>query len=647
MAPPPTTVLIRVEDGDDCWPVHLFVDNGREDWLSVPVESARVAVLAPEELEDMRTFVLEEEQSSQRFERIGTRLYQLLADGPIGSAWGRTAAAGGGRLRLLLDARPDGLSRLPWELMRRGPRAIAADIDSPFARVSKSFPGAAEPRPVRWPLRVMVVVGSEPDDVEVAAESELAGLRDAFRRMCGLLDMEILHQPSRDRVQTCYRQLRPHVFHFIGHGSVEDGKGRLELFNRESDENVPWTSAEILMDLAGWQPRLAILNACRSTSLEEQIGAWRVAEAFLELGAPGVIAMQGDIQGEAAAAFTGGLYRSLVKGEPLDVAAAAGRAAITRSLSVERRDFALPSLTVSAPPEKVLRTCFGIASQYRDSVETRHPRLKGFVDRSAERRRLWRRIDPAPEFEAESDGGRVGAIAIHGGPQVGKSELAQWCVGTCQLHGGNAAYVELSRDSRLTFLQVLHLIRRELEDSAVHGERNRAAFDNWTMMLKAAGIETEGAKPRPPAPDAIETIFTAFGDALRVAAQESPVLIALDHVSGVQEENWELLRKLLLVPVAEHRLEHVRFIVVLSDEQRGGWLSDDTHGLTAQVELRAFKPDEFLTHARWYFAFHFDVDPKEVDKVMMIMPIREEWTWETLTDLERVAPKFGWTRSAL
>jgi hypothetical protein len=625
----------------------LFVDDGAEDWLTVPVTAADIDVLDTAQMEDMRTFVLEEGQTSPKFEEIGTALFELIGEGPIGTAWKEAATASDGRVRLLLDIRPEGLSRLPWELMRRGPRALAADIDNPFARVSKSFPGAAELRPVRWPLRVMVVVGSAPDDREVAAESELAGLRTAFRRMCGLLDMEILDQPSRDRVQSCYRQLRPHIFHFIGHGSVEEGRGQLELFNTERGENVAWTSAEILMDLAGWQPRLAILNACRSSGLEEQLGAWRLVQGFIELGAPGVIAMQGDIQGEAAAAFTSGMYHSLVDGEPLDVAAAAGRAAVTRVGSTDRRDYALPSLTVTAPPEMVLRPCFGVPPQHRDIVETRQWRLRGFVDRSAERRGLWRRIDPAPdEPDANSDSRVVDAITILGGSGVGKSELAQWCIGTCQLHGGNAAYVELSRDRRLTFLRVLQLIRKELEDSAVHGERNRAAFEQWELMLKAAGVETDNGEPRPPAPDAIETIFTAFGDALVAAAADGPVLIALDHVSGVQDENWDLLCRKLLVPVAEHRLEHVRLIIVLSNEQRGGWLSDDTQGLTQAFELRAFKPGEFLTHARWYFGFHFDVDPKKIDDVMTGIPIQEDWTWETLTDLERVVPKFGWARSA-
>lgn len=401
------------------------------------------------------------------------------------------------------------------------------------------------------------------------------------------------------------------------------------------------------MDLAGWQPRLVILNACRSTSLEKQAGAWRVAEAFIqELGAPGVIAMQGDIQGEAAAAFTGGLYGSLASGEPLDVAVASGRRAITGKFSIARRDYALPSLTVSAPPEGVLRTCFTVPSEHRQRVEVRHRSLKGFVDRTTERRRLWRRIDPEPEeFEQDADSDLVDAIAILGGSQVGKSELARWCVGTVQLHGGNAAYINLARDARLGFMQVLHLIREELESSVVHGDRNKAAFTDWVTMLRAARIDTEGGESRPPAPNAIETVFAGFGDALRKAASARPLLIALDHVTGVQSENWEFLCKYLLVPVAERSLEPVRFIIVLSDEQRVGWLSEDVQDLISRVELRAFKPDEFLANAGWYFGFRFDVDPTEVDRLMTMMPVREDWTWGTLTSLERVVPTFGWTRS--
>lgn len=643
----PSSLLIRIEEGDDGWPVQLFVDDGEEDWLSRPAATDMIAPVAAEELEAMRSQVLAQNEPSPEFKRIGTRLYEILAVGDVGARWQQLAGSREG-VRLLLDIRPEALSTLPWELLRRSGHLLATDTKSPFARVAKNFPGAGEVAPVRWPLRIMVVDGSEAGDEAVAAKRELAGLRAAFRRRVGLVDMEVLDQPSRDDIRDAYRQLRPHIFHFIGHGSIVDGTGQLELYNPATQDNEPWTAEGIDMDLAGWQPQLAILNACRSTSADGQAGAWSVADTFREFGTTAVIAMQGDILGDAAAAFSAGFYRALVESRALDVASAEGRAGIDRRVGTERRDFALPALSVSAPPQDVLQMRFGVRQEHREQVEVAQQRLWSFVDRTEQRRDLWRRINPDPdpgEVEPANGGVPADAIAIVGGTKVGKSELAKWCVGTCLLHDGNAAYVDFQRERRLDFLEALQAIRDALQDpNPVHRAGNRSAFERWSEKVLGLGADGRDRESRPWAPDAIETIFDLFGDALRTAAQDRPLLIVLDHVDGIEDSHWGFLSKWLLARVARHNLYPVQFIVVLPQEQR----IEDVNDLMQRIELRQFKPEEFSANAGWYFRYHFKAEAEEVDELMALLGpllIKGEWDWRVLSHLEGAAALAGWARS--
>jgi hypothetical protein len=590
-------------------------------------------------IEDIRLFLLEQDQTSDGFEAIGAYLHDLLASGDVGVEWQAHAQE---PVRLLLDVRTERLAAIPWELMCRGPKRLAADVTSPFARVGKAYPGAGELRAVRWPLRVLVVVGSRAEDRVVNAEPEIARLVDAFRRMCGLVDVEFLRQPSRGRVREMYQRLRPHIFHFIGHGSVESGRGRLELYDGDKDENVAWTTAEIDMDLAGWQPRVAILNACRSASVEAQDGAWRVADAFAGLGVPAVIAMQADIRGDAAARFTGGLYRALAERHPLDVAVAEGRREITDVAPIEHRDFALPCLTVSAPPASVLEMRFGVSEEHRQRVENTHARLRAFVDRTEARRRLSPGLDPEPD-EPQENIEPPDAVAIVGGSAVGKSELARWCVGAFELHGGNAAYVDFRRSERLAFFDALELIGERLSESLVHGGRNRPAFEAWSSYARRMiGTDADGRR-HPPADDAIANVFATFGDALRQAASKRPLLIVLDHVSGVEEHHWGFLCKWLLEPIGRHLLAPVRVIIVLSEEQRSSRLTEEVERLMPPpVELTRFKPDEFEAIARQYLGYHFDVELEVVSKQVLQLPVVDEWSWSELVKFRGFAPALGW-----
>ena len=142
----------------------------------------------------MRAFLLKP-QGTTGLGRIGDYLHDLLDAGDVGRRWRERWDAGD--VRVMLDVRAPRLQRLPWELLFNAPNWLCADPTRPLMRVTSRFPGAAEIGPVRWPLRVLVVEGSKPDDTVVDAETEIRRLEHAFRRhVAGSSTSSFLHQPD-------------------------------------------------------------------------------------------------------------------------------------------------------------------------------------------------------------------------------------------------------------------------------------------------------------------------------------------------------------------------------------------------------------------------------------------------------------------
>ncbi|MDA0182195.1 CHAT domain-containing protein [Solirubrobacter phytolaccae] len=638
----PRTALIRITGtAERGWVVGFHDDDGRGDWTTSPIAEARLDAPLPPFLTSLdahaaiRRCLLDEHGHEVGLEAVGEYLHGLLHQGAIGEAWDAAAmSARPSGLRLLLDL-PDSLASLPWELLIRGLKRPATDVAAPLVRVGRSFCGASTPEAVRWPLKVLMVVGSAADDERVAAFDEVRNVQHALRRHCGQTDVEVLWRPTRAELRERYDELRPHIFHFIGHGDVEDGRGRLLLHDPRTGDQHPWTAPEIHADLAAHPPRLAILNACRSADRDEdRAGAWRVADAFVELEVAAVIAMQADIRGDVAAAFTAELYTALVQHEPLDVAVSRARRAITDTTGFERRDFAVPSLTVNAPPESVLRLRYGTGDEDLDPGEPLQRQYAGFVDRTRERRRLWRVLDPEPELEIAP-----GVIEITGPAAVGKSELARWCVTACEVHGGNAAYVDLKRGGRVDCLATLGLIAAELAAKPQHQDANAAAFAAWREA-----VETLTRTPAAP-PNALETTFALFTDALREAAGDRPLLVTLDHVAALATEELELLCDYLLEPAAHGQLEPVRFIVAVSEEQAGALTERLRRAIGASISLRTFRPDEFGEIALQYFFHHFDVPRTDVEATLAALPsLNEDFSWGAVVGLASYIEGIGWER---
>jgi hypothetical protein len=329
------------------------------------------------------------------------------------------------------------------------------------------------------------------------------------------------------------------------------------------------------------RPRLVVLNACRTanpneeTARDEQTATWGIADACIGLGVAAVLAMQGDISGPGAGAFSRGLYTALSEGSAVDVALTVARRAMVNRVGENYRDWALPVLSTAVPPEHILSTSSPLPVPVKNSIEDR---IKGFIDRSEVRREVWTALALGCEEPEEAD-----ALAVIGSSKIGKSTLVGWCLDASALHGRNVAYVDLTSERHIPVLAVLGLIAEALAQSPHHGASNRQAFDRWVESLdKLLG---PGAKPQevdpamgryhrvvPPKPpeNAAAKIFGSFQAALVEAAAGEPLILALDHLrdDSLTKAAWEsYLVPWLLGPIASHELPPVRLILVLREDE--------------------------------------------------------------------------------
>lgn len=583
MADQVRTALIRIEkQAGGGHPISLAIDAGDDAWdpkpeakgiLKLPSE---LAVALPgadggDPLEVARRVVLERSDQSDDFRKVGAWLHEALVSNDAGARWREERAkAGAEGLRTLLDIAPDELARLPWELLWNPDRPLGAFADTigPLARVRRFDPGRKDPDEW-WPmLRVMVIVALNDADAAV----ELAGLHDGFARVCGLVELDVVRRPSETRLRRRFLELRPHVVHYIGHGQP----GVLD-FPRPDDaqKGWRWDTASIAALLQEWQPRVAVVSACRSgtltTTLEEQRGVFGVADTLSDAGVPAVVTMQADVKEAAAAAFSVELWSQIGRGVAVDVAAASARSAMKTAVdSWARRDPWLPSLTVSVLPEKVLPRLYPLAAARRKVLrgtpawETVHH----FIDRGDQRRAIWREIVEAAEEE------RHDGVLVLGPQDIGKTSVAQWCVGACSLRGHDAAYVDLEHRPH-NVLGLLGAIADELARGAGNDPNVIGPLDAYVARVDElqANAPFAGAGPAPPGSyqrvqedisiEMFDQIFAVFRQTLAQIAGESRLLVALDHVPVPADTYWEYVVDGLL-----SRLDEARTIcVVTADDE--------------------------------------------------------------------------------
>ncbi|GHF52803.1 hypothetical protein GCM10010218_37820 [Streptomyces mashuensis] len=267
--------------------------------------------------------------------QVGENLFTALFAGPVYGAYRASlgvAQARQERLRIALRLEAPELALLPWEALFDPETDTYLCRHEPLVRHVPA-PYTPEPRQVRPPLRVLVLIASPRGLPPLDTEAERGRLEKALagQLAAGRVELSWLPQASWDSVHARLQEGEWHVLHFIGHGDydVTADEGLIALV--DDDGGPDMVEASRLADLLGEAeptPRLVVLNSCASARGGTKDVFSSTGAALVRSGIHAVAAMQFTVSDRAALRFAQGFYTSLAGGHRIDEAARSARIAM-------------------------------------------------------------------------------------------------------------------------------------------------------------------------------------------------------------------------------------------------------------------------------------------------------------------------------
>ncbi|MDY6939315.1 MAG: GUN4 domain-containing protein [Cyanobacteriota bacterium] len=267
------------------------------------------------------------------------------------------------RIRIELDINeklmPE-LAALPWEFMCLPQKAnsgsvwLAAAPDLVFSR-RRTQCKVAEPISLQpnEKLRIALVIAAPQDLNRVVYEKVKVELEKLAREQAHRVKLlPIVESANPKAVDSILRQ-KPHIFHFIGHGRLQDENhqdiGQIAFVDDVG--NARWVDADYFSSLfARYCRGIVVLQACEGGALSESQAFVGLASRVVQQNVPVVVAMQYEVSNSTASQFTCRFYKELAEGKPVDIAAQEGRYEIVLgSKGYEQRDFATPVIFMQVP----------------------------------------------------------------------------------------------------------------------------------------------------------------------------------------------------------------------------------------------------------------------------------------------------------
>src|ERR1700688_2872377 len=508
----------------------------------------------------------------------GEALYQALLSA-LGDSLPRLLD--GTESLLFLDIEPNELQKVPWEILT-WPKVIAGGVV--WARVAAAHhlvrvyrpDWSMESPPPSGPLRLLIVVGTAPENDDIEAAKEIAEIKRNIQLVQSTLDVEITE--GYDDLYAAIKRCRPHVLHFIGHGSTVPPL--LEFAERKLLPAHAWKASQIATDvgrtaLDEWRPGLAFLNACRTGRAAGDLGP--LAGAFLEAGARATIAMQGDIRGEAAGCLAGVFYQSIAAGVYIEQALSKARAEVSRQYN--DREASYPALTLRCRPDGVFPQFATRIDNYKARALSCPllPTLRVFVDQVKPRRQLCERLWPFKTGEP-----RHNFILLHGESGFGKTVLSTWLLDLSANLGHLVRYVNVSRSAGgVDFVNIIELI---------WGIDTNPPQANRSPLFDALALEPEPLRRLLRTSKDPTLLYAALRQALSDLSKTQPITLVLDEFANKMDEgSFWVLWEHLFVRLAGSDLNNVTVVLVLSEDDYDFYRIEAT--LDQRWDLRVAKDD--------------------------------------------------------
>ena len=497
-------------------------------------------------------------------------------------------------LATLLDL-PADWQRLPWELIHHNGSHLSHHQCHTVGMRTSGTARACEDFP--WPLRILVVIGCKDDDQTIGWKEEEEAIRYACSSFSIRVDLTIVGPGAgKQEVEQRIKQIRPHIFHFIGHGTASNGGALLV-------HDELWKRDEIHLSLtANEPPRLAIINACQSAGEQGDLNAGSTADAFADVGAAAVVAMRGDIRGSGATTLSKAFYRELSEWgvDRIDKAFARAVGAIVTGSGIDERTWALPRIYF----QDTISTVFPSANQESRGFKhaAKHdPDLQGimpFVNCTEQRAEIYQRSDA---WLADEDPAHR-LLLIVGKQNAGKTWLLKALNYVATLRNFKTLFWRFDQKENYDLNRFLNILldhsntrscfRGSLIDAGLEGE----AFENFRDLCngedRSSGSGDENSRLE---------IMKSLRDVLSGASQAAPLVVFFDQIERFLSSEWnDSVVSGLISPISKRMTTGDLRVIVTAKEN-----DLEKYGLSRlphqRLVLDDHSPEKFYQYALDYF----------------------------------------------
>ncbi|MGD1896007.1 MAG: CHAT domain-containing protein [Phormidesmis sp.] len=294
--------------------------------------------------------------------QIGQTLHNQLFRGQLHDSWVTAQGVARNRqdlLRLRIGIKDAHLQQLPWEALHAGPRPLATGTDVIFSRYILNRPQAhsivqAKTNGAPQVLRILMVIAAPNDQERLELKQEAHHLQselhpEAIEFNDTLIDVQlkILEQPGRSELTQELERGNYQVLHYAGHSNLGNAGGDLYLVSRQTGLTERLSGEDLAGLLVNNGIKLAVFNSCRGGYSATSDQGWQernLAQALVNRGLPGVIAMSERIPDDVAISFTQLLYRNLKKGLSIDLSLNRTRQGLISAYGSHQFYWALPTL---------------------------------------------------------------------------------------------------------------------------------------------------------------------------------------------------------------------------------------------------------------------------------------------------------------
>jgi CHAT domain-containing protein len=310
-----------LESEENIYEVRLLEQGNELESEKISLDNQKV----DEMLEMLNDKVAKSEDLGRIIRTCGLTLFDWLFTGQVRERFQQLLQEGISQ-RIIWDV-DESLLNLPLEVLYV-PYAVRKHLAltskySVVRRISNVLPSNSSH--TSQVVRILAVFANPKDTtpINIIEEERLLqkSLQDAIQNKRVQLEIigasGLIGIASRKNIQERIQTFQPHLFHFVGHGSYQDGKGHIILEN-DAREGCLVTADDLSVMLSDSQIKVAIMNGCDTGLSSNNDAITGISGALINQGIPAVISTMRAVPDRAALLFTRKFYTAFANGYDLE-----------------------------------------------------------------------------------------------------------------------------------------------------------------------------------------------------------------------------------------------------------------------------------------------------------------------------------------